>query len=91
MKFVDEIKMKKIKSPKPKNVRFDMVNEETLHNQLGHPSNKLTIATAKSLNFKLKKKKTKCLSCMIAKAKKKSISKENKIDRPYPVNGFTSI
>ena len=35
------------------------------HKRLGHPSEELTVAMAKSKGVKLKKKRAKCLACVM--------------------------
>jgi hypothetical protein len=47
-----------------------------LHEKLGHPSEELTIKTAKRMGAKLKIKKGKCVACALAKSRKKNIKKE---------------
>ena len=46
-----------------------------MHELLGHPSDELTSATAKSLEKKLEKREDPCLACLVSKARKKAIPK----------------
>ena len=48
-----------------------------MHDKLGHPSKELTINTSKRMGVKLKNKKGKCVACVLAKSRKKSIKKRS--------------
>ena len=53
------------------------VKTSTLHNQLGHPSEVVTRATAKYLDIKVTGKLETCENCAMGKAKQKNVPKTN--------------
>ena len=45
------------------------------HNEIGHPSEEITMATAKSMNVKITGSWRKCLDCEVGKSRVKDITK----------------
>jgi len=52
-------------------------DKNQLQENLGHPSEELTVVMAKRVGIKLKRKKSRVISCALAKAKRKATKKRN--------------
>ena len=72
VKFVDELEAKK------PSINLRKQDFQVWHEKLGHVSDELTARTAKRLGASLKKRERKCVSCAMAKAKKKPVNKFSK-------------